>query len=383
MSRFESLTPALSQREREDVDLFRFESKAGQTWIVETLAGRRGSPVDSKIEVLDAQGRPVERLLLQAVRDSYIEFRGIDSNGTGFRPKNWEEMGLNEYVYVQGEVLKTFRMPQGPDSDMQFYSLGGPRRCYFDTSPTSHALGETVYTVEPHPPGDKLVPNGLPVFALDYANDDDGDRKLGRDSRLSFTAPAAGAYLVRVSDVRNFGGDRFVYRLTVREPQPDFAATLTGAAGSVHAGSGRRLTFRADRSDGFDGDITIDVAGLPPGFTASTPLVIQAGHFEARAVLNAAADAAPPPPEAWKAVKVTAQAEINGQTVKKDVAGFGQVKFEPKPKLLVRLEPAELTIAPGTTVSATLKVERNGFKDRIQFEVDGLPHGVIVDNIGL
>jgi len=51
--------------------------------------------------------------------------------------------------------------------------------------------------------------------------------------------------------------------------------------------------------------------------------------------------------------------------------------------LLVRLEPAELTIAPGTTVSATLKVERNGFKDRIQFEVDGLPHGVIVDNIGL
>ncbi|HEV7226700.1 MAG TPA: pre-peptidase C-terminal domain-containing protein, partial [Pirellulales bacterium] len=379
----DGISPPRSVGATADVDLFRFESKAGQTWIIETLAGRRGSPVDSKVEVLDSQGKPVERLLLQAVRDSYIEFRGIDSNGAGFRPKNWEEMDLNEYVYVQGEVLKTFRMPQGPDSDMQFYSLGGPRRCYFDTSATSHALGETVYTVEPHPPGDRLVPNGLPVFALHYANDDDGDRKLGRDSRLSFTAPADGAYLVRVSDVRNFGGDRFVYRLSVREPRPDFTAALTGAAGSVHAGSGRRLTFRADRSDGFDGDITIDVAGLPPGFTASTPLVIQAGHFEARAELNAAADAVAPAPEAWQAVKVTAQAEINGQPVKKDVAGFGQVKLEPKPNLLVRLEPAELTIAPGTTISATLKVERNGFKDRIQFEVDGLPHGVIVDNIGL
>jgi len=366
-----------------DVDLFRFESKAGQTWIIETLAGRRGSPVDTKLEVLDSQGRPVERLLLQAVRDSYIEFRGIDSNGTGFRPKSWEEMGLNEYMYVQGEVVKTFRMPQGPDSDMQFYSLGGPRRCYFDTSPTSHALGDTVYTVEPHPVGDKLVPNGLPVFALHYANDDDGDRKLGRDSRLTFTAPADGAFLVRVSDVRNFGGDRFVYRLSVREPKPDFTATLTGPAGSVHAGSGRRLTFRADRSDGFDGDITIDIAGLPPGFSASTPLVIQAGHFEARAVLDAAAGAVAPPPEAWNAVKVTAQAEINGQTLKKEVGGFGQVKLEPKPNLLVRLEPAEVTIAPGTTVAATLKVERNGFNDRIQIEVDNLPHGVIVDNIGL
>jgi hypothetical protein len=51
--------------------------------------------------------------------------------------------------------------------------------------------------------------------------------------------------------------------------------------------------------------------------------------------------------------------------------------------VLVRLEPAELTIAPGTTVTATLKVERNGFNDRVQFDVDNLPHGVIVDNIGL
>jgi hypothetical protein len=30
-----------------------------------------------------------------------------------------------------------------------------------------------------------------------------------------------------------------------------------------------------------------------------------------------------------------------------------------------------------------LRVERNGFKDRVQFAVDNLPHGVIVDNIGL
>src|SRR4029079_14521100 len=36
-----------------DVDLFRFESKAGQSWIIETEAARRGSPLDSKIEVLD------------------------------------------------------------------------------------------------------------------------------------------------------------------------------------------------------------------------------------------------------------------------------------------------------------------------------------------
>ena len=54
-----------------------------------------------------------------------------------------------------------------------------------------------------------------------------------------------------------------------------------------------------------------------------------------------------------------------------------------KPKLLVRLEPAEIVVAPGTTVSAMLKVERNGHDDLITFSVENLPHGVIVDNIGL
>ncbi len=366
-----------------DVDLFRFESKAGETWIIETEGERRGSPIDTRLEVLDAAGRPVPRLLLQAVRDSYLEFRGIDSNSGGLRPKNWEEMELNEFMYLQGEVCRIFRMPQGPDSEVLFYRLGGRRRTYFDTSPTSHALGDTVYTIEPHVPGEKLVPNGLPVYTLHYANDDDMERKLGRDSRLTFTAPADGAYLVRVSDTRGIGGERFVYRLTVRRPQPDFEVRLADVNATVHRGSGRRLTFSVDRRDGFDGDVTVNVTGLPAGFSTS-PVVIQAGHVEARAVLNATADAVQPPPEAWNAVKLTASGRPQGPELPvKEVNGLGQVKVADKPNLLVRLEPAELTIAPGTTITARLKVERNGFNDRVQFDVDNLPHGVIVDNIGL
>ena len=366
-----------------DVDLFRFESKAGQAWIVETEGERRGSPIDTRLEVLDGKGEPVLRLLLQAVRDSYLEFRGIDSNSGGLRPKNWEEMELNEYMYVQGEVCRVFRMPQGPDSELAFYQLGGRRRNYFDTSPTSHALGDSCYTVEPHPPGDKLVPNGLPIFPLYYANDDDMERKLGRDSRLTFTAPADGAYLVRVSDVRGFSGDNFVYRLNVRRPKPDFEVRLADANPTVARGSGRRLTFTVDRHDGFDDDLIVDIAGLPAGFSVSAPIVIQAGHVEARAVLHAAAAAVQPPPEAWQQVKITATAQITGQAVTKEVNSLGQAKLADKPNLMVRLEPADLTIAPGTTITATLKVERNGFKDLVQFDVDNLPHGVIVDNIGL
>jgi hypothetical protein len=274
-------------------------------------------------------------------------------------------------------------MPPGPDSGFNFYAIGGKRRLYFDTSATTHPLDEPCYIVEPHAPGTKLAPNGLPVFPLYYSNDDDGDRKLGRDSRLTFTAPAAGEYLVRVSDVRELGGERFAYRLIIREPTPDFTVSLGGANPTINAGSGKAITLSADRSDGFDGDIAVELSGLPPGLAVSSPIVIQAGHLDAKAVVYAAEDAPKPTAENWSQTKVVARAEAGGATVEKSVNNLGKLTLAEKPNLRVFLEPAELTITPGTTITATLRVQRNGFKDRVQFAVDNLPHGVIVDNIGL
>ena len=48
-----------------------------------------------------------------------------------------------------------------------------------------------------------------------------------------------------------------------------------------------------------------------------------------------------------------------------------------KPTLIVRLEPPEITIAPGGSATVRLIAERNGYDKRIQFDVDNLPHGVI------
>lgn len=380
-----------------DVDLFRFEAKAGQAWIIETMAARRGSPIDTKIEVLHADGRPVQRLLLQATRDSYITFRGIDSNIADARLQNWEEMELNQFAYLQGEICKLFRAPQGPDSGFNFYTMAGKRRAYFDTSATAHANDEPCYIVEPHPPGTKLVANGLPVFPLFYANDDDGERKLGSDSKLQFIAPQDGSYLIRVSDTRGFGGDRFAYRLVVREVRPDFNVTLNGANPEVNAGSGKSFSVSAERIDGYNGEIAVEITGLPPGFAVSAPLVIQAGHDSASGTLNAAPDAPQPTEANWAHTQVSARAMVNGQGVSKSVNNLGRIKLTEKPKLFVALEPEpsataaapvagqplEIALAPGQMIPARLKVRRNGHDDLITFTVDNLPHGVIVDNIGL
>ncbi len=396
-----SITAAAGQSS--DADIFKFEAKAGQTWVFEMNAARAGSMLDSKLEVLDASGKRIPRVLLQAVRDSYVTFRGIDSNTRDARLQNWEEMDLNQLVYMNGEVAKLWLWPRGPDSGFVFYPHTGNRRTFFDTTATSHALNEPAYIVEPYAPSSRPLPNGLPVFTVYYENDDDSERELGSDSRLTFTAPADGTYLVRVSDVRGFQGEKFSYELTARPLQPDFSAKLNGENPTVGAGSGREFNITIDRKDGFEGEIRIDIEGLPPGYSATTPLFIQEGQSIAYGTLNATADAAQPTPENAKAAKVVATATINGVEVKRPLNGFGEIKLSEKPKVLVAITPdanasteeiaaafghsnaLELTIKPGTTITAKVRIDRNKFDGRVGFEAiaQNLPHGVIVDNIGL
>lgn len=382
-----------------DADLFRFEAKQGQRWVIETMAARRGSPADTKIEVLQADGRPVERVWLQAVRDSSVTFRGIDSVNPDCRLVNWEEMELNQFVYLGGEVLRLFRAPRGPDAGFLFYNRGG-RLTYYDTSPVAHPLDEPAYIVEPHAPGAPLVANGLPVFKLAYANDDDGERKLGTDSRVNFSPPADGRYLVRVTESKGFGGDRYAYRLIVREAKPDFTPTLTGANQSIPRGSGRNFSVKLDRADGFAGAVRVNVSGMPKGWFASTPLVVEAGHFDADGTIFASADAAEASGDAWKNVKLTATASVDGQAVTKPLNNFGTLKLADAPKVFLSLQnsasplPAaavgaipttipEITIAPGTEVPAWLRVVRNGDTNLVDMDIENLPHGIIVSDIGL
>ncbi|MFM8252288.1 MAG: WD40 repeat domain-containing protein [Planctomycetota bacterium] len=381
-----------------DEDLWAFEARQGDQWIIETNARRLKSPVDTKIEVLDESGKAVPRLLLRAVRDSEIEFRSMDSNQRGVRLKYWEELLLNDYVYLNGEVIKHYQQRRGPDADGQFYPENGNRHAFFDTTCRTHALGEPAYVVVPYPVGTTLPNNGLPVFTLNYENDDDGQRKLGADSRLTFVAPATGKYLVRVSDVRGFAGADYRYELIVRRPRPDFTVTLTGANPTVNAGSGKEFTVKAERADLFAGPIQVDVTGLPPGFHVTSPVVIQPGLHEARGVISAAADAPAPTEANWAQTKITATGRWGDKTIVKEVNSLGTIKLGPKPKVLVHLqldqpanalaerspqEPGVVTIVPGRRASCRLRIERLEFKDRVQLEVFNLPHGVIVEDIGL
>ncbi len=384
-----------------DADIYAFHASAGQQWVFEIKAASKESLLDSHIEVFNADGRRIERVVLQAVSDSYIEFRGIDSSSTnGVRLNNWREISIDEYLYMSGEVGKLWYYPRGPDSGFVFYPGHGERHGYFGTTPLSHALNEPVYIVKAFPPGTDLPPSGLPTFPVYFENDDDPQRQLGTDSRLMFTAPTEGNYFVRVRDVRDLGGEKFHYELTARHPQPGFEVSVKLDNQSIPAGAGREFQVDVVRKDGFEGAIRVDIDGLPPGFRATTPVVIEAGQNHAFGSVYAKSDAAPLTEANAKSSTVLATAKVAGREVVNSVEGFGELKLGNSPKVLPEVLPTsdskqpsengplELTIAPGETISAIVKVTRQGeFKDRVEFGQvaagRNMPHGVYIDNIGL
>lgn len=383
-----------------DVDMFRFEAKKGEAITFEVFAEREKSTLDSRLEIRDSQGKPVERLMLQATRSSWLTFRGKDADtSVDFRIQHWPEMDLNEYLYCNGEVVKLWMYPRGPDSGFLVYPGQGSRHGYFDTTATSHAMGEPVYTVVPLPPGSQPPPNGLPVFHLNYENDDDASRQAKHDSVLQFVPPADGTYHVRLTDSRGFGSDTATYRLVCTHSIPDFSVVISaGMAPKVSPGSGREFQIKATRKDGFDGQIRVDLEDLPPGFSATTPLFIEPGQYFALGAIYADADITKPTPEVAARTRLRASATINGKLREHVSNGLGEIKLGEKPKLTAAVvspegkisstrEPIELVIHPGETIKAKLRAQRLDFKDRIEFgnEDSGrnLPHGVYVDNIGL
>ncbi len=397
-----------------DEDLFEFEAAEGETWIFQSDAPD-GSPLDSWLEILDEDGNSVLRTRLQAIRESYFTFRGKDSSTSDdFRLHRWEDMELDEYLYSSGEVTRLWLYPRGPDSGFKVYPGAGARNTFFDTTPISHALGEPAYIVRELRRGEVPLPNGLPVFPIYFENDDDPLRRIGKNSRLTFTAPSTGRYQLRVRDARGFGGDDYSYSIDVRAAKPDFELKVQGDKLSMPVGSGREWAVTATRKDGLSGPIRIELEGVPDGFVATNPLIIEENQTTARGTIYATPGAiqtmlvpdsadekdaedeakSKPPSATYRTTKIqlTATAELPNRTIRKELPPLNLTLSEAN-ELQFRVvslagEPVErMQIAPGETISAKIILDRRGDKSEVSFGKEdsgrNLPHGAYVDNIGL
>ncbi|GIT29911.1 MAG: hypothetical protein Ct9H300mP1_19570 [Planctomycetaceae bacterium] len=204
--------------------------------------------------------------------------------------------------------------------------------------------------------------NGLPVFPLYFANDDDGRRKIGSDSRVTFTAPADGDYLVRVT------GRAGLRRRQVQVPvdHPRATARLQG----LHRRSWtRRSPSAADRGSLSKSTASTDtparcsfsIDGLPEGFSTTTPVVVQAGHLSAPGCHQTL----PPEPRlrprrpgrrsgSWLVPRFTASQSNNRSE------NLGTLKIGKAPKVIVSL----LLDKPGRSGRTNRRKEGPGAGDR-------------------
>ena len=284
---------------------------------------------------------------------------------------------------VGDELVQIDRVPDQPDADVSLKGFGGQRISLFDTSPQVHPINQSVYKVKVEGPGAVFPPNGLPVLHLTMRNDDGGPG-FRSDSRLHFTAPEDGEYVLHLRDVRGIEGADFAYRLTVRDDTPDF--TLTAMPGNPNVPRGGRIPVEvtANRTLGYDGPIEIKVKGLPTGITAEGT-AIGAGQGSATLIFKAAPDA--PLTGSAAPFKIEGRAKISGREVVRvadDYMPLRVASVMPPPDVVVSAEPKEIAIEPGKTVTVTLHVDRmNGFAGRVPCNVRNLPPGVVVDNVGL
>ena len=365
-----------------DEDSFRFTAARGQQVVVSVAANQLGSPLDSVIDVLDAKGREVPRAVLRPVWETSIDLRNQNSSSSGMRLLAWSALHRGDWVYVDRELIRVTELPKGPDEDVSFASFRGRRVAFEDTSSEAHALGRPVYKVELHPPRATFSPNGLPLFTLTYRNDDGGP-VWGKDSRLTFTAPAAGDYIVRVRDARGESGPLYAYRLTLAKPRPDFDLFVSPSNPNVPRGGRIPVTVTAYRRDGFDGTIEVGLESLPSGVSAESGVILP-GHSSVAIILAASADAA----AGTTPLVATGRAGIGGQQVVRQARADERVSVlsvaAPPDVRVVSVEPAIIELAPGghAKVRATIARE-NGFKGRVPLSVLNLPFRVTVPDIGL
>jgi hypothetical protein len=128
-----------------------------------------------------------------------------------------------------------------------------------------------------------------------------GDDTDGNDLVLPFTVPKdVHQVTVKVEDLLRRGGPAYGYRLKATQAHPDFTVDIATPFLNVPAGGTAAINVDIQRR-GYDGEITLELQGLPPGFSWAGGHVVSeaaeqsfnnenAGRRRARSVITVTAD---------------------------------------------------------------------------------------------
>lgn len=84
---------------RQDVDVWTFDARAGEAYTCEVMAARLGSPLDSRLTVVDPEGVEIAESVDRLGNDSWLRFRARRDGVHQVRIHDTDCDGLQHYVY--------------------------------------------------------------------------------------------------------------------------------------------------------------------------------------------------------------------------------------------------------------------------------------------
>jgi hypothetical protein len=106
----------------------------------------------------------------------------------------------------------------------------------------------------------------------------------------NWAAPAAGKYFLEIRDLHLRGGPGFTYLIQATKAQPYFELEVDTDKTQLAPGVNSPVYVRVVRKNGFTGEVTLGVEGLPPGITATTGRILESGQ-DGVVILQAAVNA--------------------------------------------------------------------------------------------
>lgn len=317
---------------REDIDLWAFAAKKGESVTAFAVTTGINSPMAPLLEILDAQGHTLAEQSKHAGvgRDAMVRFTAPADGQYHVRVRDARNLGGPAFVYrltITAGVVVDHAYPLGGrrGSNVALSRSGQnvpptPLTVAISAdAPATYSTGDLTLDVDDVPefvtPGEPITPPAMLNGRVDSAGRvsewriavrkggkyefqlrarklgspligvvtvvDAAGKELARaesadpatDPTLSFTAAADGPVTVRIQDrFHHRGGPEFGYRLKVheaKEERPDFRLSCENELVNVPRAGTAKLKVRADRIGGFTGPIEMNVSGLLAGVTVA------------------------------------------------------------------------------------------------------------------
>lgn len=209
------------------------------------------------------------------------------------------------------------------------------------------------------------------------ARNDDAE---GADARIDYAFEKEKEYLLAVRDLLGRGGEDFVYRLSIRPSDPDFAVRFTPDTPRLHCGGKAVVRCEILRRAGFNGPVRIVCDELPAGVTAEPILMAPDDPSNGLLILSASGQAE----GGVHPIKITGRAALDGQFLTRQAEPMSGDRVTKEALLTVTASPppfalqlATLSLAMEQDQSAKLyvNVRRNGFDGEIKLIAEGYSSG--------